>query len=107
VGFSAAKDKIDAACAEIAAETGAKPIAENWTFHDLRRTTRSHFSAIGGVSDTVRELALAHTIGGIRGVYDRHGYREELTTLFTAWSERLLAIVGGNVVVLRTGAAPR
>jgi integrase len=100
VGFSAAKDKIDAACVEVAAETQTKPIADRWTFHDLRRTARSRFSAIPNVSDTVRELALAHRPSGIHGVYDHHPYTDELTALFTAWSERLLAIVGGNVVSL-------
>jgi hypothetical protein len=107
VGFSAVKAKLDAACAEIAAETGAKPITERWTFHDLRRTARSQFSRIPGVSDVVRELVLAHRPGGVFGTYDRHDYREELTTLFTAWGERLSAIVGGNVVSLPVRPAGR
>ena len=47
-----------------------------WTLHDLRRTARSLMSR-GGVPPDVAERALAHTIGGIRGVYDRHAFFNE------------------------------
>ena len=43
-----------------------------WRLHDLRRSARSLMSRAGVDSD-IAERCLAHTIGGIRGVYDRHG----------------------------------
>jgi integrase len=104
-GFSRAKKAVDRAVAELAAETGAPGIA-HFTFHDLRRTMRSGLAACG-VVDPVAERAIAHAPQGIVATYNRHKYERELVEAFAAWERRLLAIVGGNVVVLRTGAAPR
>jgi integrase len=42
----------------------------SWRLHDLRRSARSLMSRAGIDPDTA-ERCLAHTIGGIRGVYDR------------------------------------
>ena len=64
-----------------------------WRNHDLRRTARSHWSAIPGISDTVKELMLAHVQPGIRAVYDRFGYRDQKRALLVAWEQRLMAIV--------------
>jgi integrase len=44
-----------------------------WTNHDLRRTARSLMSR-AGVDPDHAERALSHTIGGIRGTYDRHAF---------------------------------
>jgi integrase len=53
--------------------TGPMP---NWGLHDLRRTARSLLSR-AGVSADHAERVLGHVIGGVRGVYDRHEYRDE------------------------------
>jgi integrase len=104
--FSRIKKYVDEAVAKVAAETGAPGIAP-WTFHDLRRTMRSGLAACG-VADHVAERAIAHQPQGIIAVYNHHKYTGELVEAFEAWERRLLAITtGGNVVVLRTGAAPR
>jgi integrase len=55
----------------------------HWTLHDLRRTARSLLSR-AGVSPDVAERCLAHAIGGVRGVYDRHAYLEEKRQAFEA-----------------------
>jgi hypothetical protein len=56
------------------------------------------------VPDVVKELGIAHAIGGaVRQAYDRYAYTRELRNLFEQWEQRLLAITGSNVVVLRTG----
>jgi integrase len=67
---------------------------ENWTPHDLRRTARTLWSPIPNVSDTVKELCLAHAHGdAVRQTYDRHTYGPEMRQLFEVWERMLLAIV--------------
>jgi integrase len=65
-GYSKLKGYFDKA-------TGPMP---NWGLHDLRRTARSLMSRAGVQSDHA-ERVLGHVIGGVRGVYDRHEYRDE------------------------------
>src|SRR5262249_35218994 len=64
-GFSKWKRKFDKACG-----------VTGWTLHDLRRTARSLMSRAGIDADTA-ERCLGHVIGGVRGTYDRHEYRDE------------------------------
>jgi integrase len=90
--FGSLKCQIDALTGEI----------PHWTFHDLRRTMRSHLSALTS-NVILAERAIAHVAGGVLGTYDRHKYERELKALFEAWERRLLAIVGEptpNVVPL-------
>lgn len=47
-----------------------------WSIHDLRRTARSLMSRIG-IAHEVAENLLGHTIPGVAGIYDRHGYETE------------------------------
>jgi integrase len=63
-----------------------------WTYHDLRRTARSLMSRAGVPSDHA-ERCLGHVIGGVRGVYDRHQYREEMLLAY----EKLATLVAGIV----------
>jgi integrase len=73
-----------------------------WTLHDLRRTARSLMSRAGVPSDHA-ERCLGHVIGGVRGVYDRHAYREEMLLAY----EKLASLIGQivepqeNVVAIR------
>jgi integrase len=73
-----------------------------WTLHDLRRTARSLMSRAGVPSDHA-ERCLGHVIGGVRGVYDRHAYREEMLMAY----EKLATLISGivdpqeNVVAIR------
>jgi integrase len=67
---------------------------EDWVFHDLRRTARSHFSALPGIQDIVRELVIAHVQTGIRKVYDRYSYEAEKMDCLLAWERRLAGILG-------------
>jgi integrase len=64
-GYGRAKVRIDGLCG-----------VGGWTFHDLRRTVRTHLSALP-VTDTVRELVIAHARPGLHKVYDQHSYRDE------------------------------
>ena len=73
----------------------------NWTLHDLRRTARSLMSR-AGVSADVAERCLGHTVGGVRGTYDRHAYREEKRLAFEALASLIERIVDPqpNVVAI-------
>jgi integrase len=48
-----------------------------WTIHDLRRTSRSLMSRAGVPPDHAERI-VGHVIGGMRGVYDQHKYRDEM-----------------------------
>jgi integrase len=113
-GFSKAKARIDAVmlrlAREDAGERGGEPgkvKIDPWRMHDLRRTMRTHLSAIPS-QDLVRELVIAHTRPGLHKVYDQFAYLDEKRALFEAWGKRLLGIVepseGLNVVALRSAA---
>ena len=94
-GFSKAKARMD----KLSSVT-------DWKFHDLRRTMRTHLSALP-VQDLVRELVIAHAKLGLHKVYDRHSYQDEKRECLTLWEARLRGIVTpmqGNVVALRMAA---
>jgi integrase len=74
-GFSKAKAALDAKLTEIR-KRDRRPPMKHWTFHDLRRTARSLLSRVG-ITNDIAERVLGHVIPGVRGVYDRHEYRDE------------------------------
>jgi integrase len=80
-GFSKAKVRIDKLSG-----------VEAWVFHDLRRTVRTHLSALP-VQDMVRELVIAHAKPGLHKVYDLHAYQDEKRECLTLWAARLRGIV--------------
>lgn len=80
-GFSKAKVRLDKLSG-----------VEGWRFHDLRRTMRTHLSALP-VPDMVRELVIAHAKPGLHAVYDRHSYQDEKRECLTLWERRLSGIV--------------
>jgi integrase len=90
-GFSKAKRRLDALLARGAAEAGMAPLP-GWTFHDLRRTMRTHLSALP-IEDRVREQMVAHAQPGLHRVYDRHSYQDEKRRGFGLWEARLTSIV--------------
>ena len=64
-----------------------------WVLHDLRRTFRTRIAAFQ-VSETVKELTIAHAIGGLHAVYDQHSYRQEKLQVFESWEALLAGIIG-------------
>ena len=92
-GFSKAKTRLNGTMLRFAGEYDdpAKTI-KRWVLHDLRRTARTHFSAIPS-QDLVRELAISHTRPKLHKTYDQFAYLEEKRALFEAWDKRLMAIV--------------
>jgi integrase len=67
---------------------GRDAVVERWAIHDLRRTARSLMSP-AGVDPDHAERALGHTIGGVRGVYDHHDFRDEKRAAFEALAARV------------------
>jgi integrase len=93
-GYASLKLAFDQA---VTAELGeAMP---NWTLHDLRRSARSLMSRAGIPSDHA-ERVLGHVIGGVRGVYDRHAYRDEKAHALLALARLVDRIVTGKPTVL-------
>ena len=90
-GFSKFKARFDQTCG-----------VTDWTLHDLRRTARSLMSR-AGVNADVAERCLGHVIGGVRGVYDRHEYRDEMLHAFEALAAQIDSIVDPrpNVVPMK------
>jgi integrase len=90
--FSGPKTKLDAASGVV-----------GYTIHDLRRTARSLMSR-AGVNADVAERSLGHAIPGVRGVYDRHKYLDEMTHAFEALAAEIERIVNppeGEVIPIR------
>jgi integrase len=111
-GFSKFKARFDArmldelrCAAEQRGDEPAKVTLARWTIHDLRRTARSLMTQAGVPPDHA-ERALGHVIGGVRGVYDRHGYRDEKRHAFEALAQQIERIVNpqSNVIPMRRGA---
>lgn len=57
-----------------------------FTIHDLRRTASTLLHEGGWPSDVV-EKALNHTIGGVRGVYNRAEYAKQRREMLQAWGD--------------------
>jgi integrase len=77
-----------------------------WTLHDLRRTARSLMSRAGVDADHA-ERCLGHVIGGVRGTYDRHSYRDEKQRAFEALAAQIDRIINPPAPnVLQFGAVP-
>jgi integrase len=73
-----------------------------WTVHDCRRTCRSLLSR-ADVPGEVGEHVLGHAVAGVRGVYDRHHFTDEIGTALeklAALVERILDPPADNVVTL-------
>jgi hypothetical protein len=92
------KQKIDA---QMAKDLGTKP--RPWKVHDLRRSMRTHLSALK-IPDSVAEAAIGHGKRGIARVYDQHRFREEIRQALELWAARLRDIVEpppANIVSLK------
>lgn len=94
-GFSKPKIKLDRIIAsemQLAAKGGEIPSMPPWVIHDIRRTVRTHLSALP-VEDMIRELVIAHAKPGLHKVYDQHTYIEEKRRCLQLWDQRLHAIL--------------
>jgi integrase len=75
---------------------------EHFVLHDFRRTASTHLHEMGQSSDAI-EKALAHTIKGIKGVYNRAEYAAERRRILQLWADFVDAQIeeGRKVVIGR------
>jgi integrase len=59
---------------------------EPFTIHDMRRTGSTLLHEKGFSSDVI-EKALNHTIGGVRGVYNRAQYSDQRRKMLQFWAD--------------------
>ncbi len=59
---------------------------EPFTIHDMRRTASTLLHEKGFSSDVI-EKALNHTIGGVRGVYNKAEYSEQRRSMLQFWAD--------------------
>lgn len=71
------------------------PGCERFTPHDLRRTARTHLSALG-VPGFIAERCLNHKVRGVEGVYDRHEYIDERRAALCKLADLLEALEQGK-----------
>jgi integrase len=107
-GFSKFKRAFDAAVVAIMRKQDpeAKPLPP-WTLHDLRRSARSLMSR-AGVDADIAERCLGHVIPGVRSVYDRHKYFDQMLRayeLLAAEIERILNPPTNVVTPIHKGRA--
>jgi len=94
-GYSKAKTILDAfMLAELrkaATEPGDAKL-EPFRLHDLRRTCRSGLSRLK-VSADIAEMAIGHSLAGVRKIYDRYDYLAEKQDALDKWGARVLELV--------------
>jgi integrase len=97
--FSDVKEAVDwrllrvlRAMARLRGDDPARVVLKEWVNHDIRRTVRTHLSALR-VPEAAREAVLAHVRSGIKGTYDKYEYLDEKREALTLWSVRLRSIV--------------
>jgi integrase len=64
---------------------------EHWSVHDLRKTARTNFSTL--TDPHIAEIMLGHKLPGAWQVYDHYDYLPEQAKAYSAWAERLSALV--------------
>jgi integrase len=62
------------------------PAERGFVIHDLRRTASTHLHEAGFQSDVI-EKALSHTIGGVRGIYNRAEYAHARKRMLQQWAD--------------------
>ena len=79
---------------------------QHFVIHDLRRTASTHLHEMGHSSDAI-EKALAHSIGGIKGVYNQAEYASQRRAILALWADFVDTQIYAErkVVIGRFGAA--
>lgn len=69
-----------------------------FVIHDLRRTASTHLNEAGFPSDVI-EKALNHSMGGVRGVYNRAEYADGRKRMLQQWADMVDGWMKGAEVV--------
>jgi integrase len=70
-----------------------------FTIHDLRRTASTCLNELGFRSEVI-EKALAHELGGVRGVYNKAEYGHERRSMLQSWADYVERLIARNVIPL-------
>lgn len=70
-----------------------------FTIHDLRRTASTLLHEKGWPSDVV-EKALNHTIGGVRGIYNRAEYEPQRREMLQFWADYIDQLMATGQLIL-------
>ena len=70
-----------------------------FTIHDLRRTGATYLHEQGFSSDVV-EKALNHTIGGVRGIYNRAQYSDQRRQMLQHWADYVESLATEQKVMI-------
>ncbi len=67
----------------------------NWTLHDLRRTFVSTHAQIATPIHVAEKLVnhVSGTFGGVRGIYDRYSYWDEMVAASERYEARIIGIL--------------
>ncbi|QII87424.1 tyrosine-type recombinase/integrase [Bordetella hinzii] len=74
-----------------------------FTIHDLRRTASTLLHESGWSSDVV-EKALNHTIGGVRGIYNRAEYGKDRRNMLQFWADFVGELIESNGTLRSSGS---
>lgn len=77
-----------------------------FTIHDLRRTASTRLHEVGFQSDVI-EKALNHTIGGVRGVYNRAEYAEQRKEMLQWWADYVEKLAADSITSFFSGRLAR
>jgi integrase len=69
---------------------------EPFTIHDMRRTASTQLNGMKFPADVI-ERALNHTIGGVRGIYNRAKYAEERKEMLQVWADYVETLATDSV----------
>lgn len=75
----------------------AKDSSKYFTIHDLRRTGATHLGEMGYPSDYI-EVALNHTKGGIKQVYQRSQYLDQRREMLQKWADKVDELIGADLL---------
>jgi integrase len=84
-GFSSAKIALDKLTPELT----------DYTLHDLRRTFATGLAKLG-VTGTMIERCLNHTVPGVAGIYNRYAYAPEMAAAWKLWSNHVASLAKGR-----------
>ncbi len=71
--------------------------SQYFTIHDLRRTGATHLGELGYPSDYI-EVALNHTKGGIKQVYQRSQFIEQRKEMLQKWANKLDSLISQELL---------
>jgi len=75
----------------------------HWTLHDLRRTFASGLAALDVRIEVIEKLLnhVSGIFGGVTGIYQRHGYMEEMRSAVALWEDHVATLLKPSIAFLQ------